>query len=83
MDEETRADLAEYLRLSLIFGLLVIDAWIMWEAVKDRPDMLVWRQKIHDAIAKPWQRYREMRRAEKHTVWEAIQVVEAQKEEQP
>jgi len=82
-DDSDGPDLAEYVRLSLIFALLAIDVFIMWEAVKDRPDMLVLRQKLHDAIARPWHRYRELRKAEKHVVWEAMGVVEGDKEEQP
>lgn len=84
MDEEIdeRADLAEYLRLTLIFGLLVLDAWIMWEAVKDRPDVLVLRQRVREAVTGPWQRYQAQRKAERHVVYEAMEVV-GEKEEQP
>lgn len=76
MDEEPGADLAEYVRLTLIFGLLALDAFIMWQAVKDRPDVLVFRQRVRDAIAGPWNRYRRQRSAERHVVHEAMMVVE-------
>lgn len=82
MEEETGADLAEIVRVSLIFALLAIDAWIMWEAVKDRPDMLVMRQKIRDAIAGPWKRYRDQRSAERHVVHEAMMALDHEKEAQ-
>lgn len=82
MEEETGADLAEFVRLSLIFALLAIDAWIMWEAVKDRPDVLVVRQKVRDAIAGPWHRYRKQRSAERHVVHEAMMALETDKETQ-
>lgn len=83
MEEETGADLAEFVRLSLIFALLAIDAWIMWEAVKDRPDVLVMRHKIRDAIAGPWKRYRDQRSAERHVVHEAMMVVDGSEQEAP
>lgn len=76
-DEGT--DLSEWVRIAIIGALLVIDASIIWIQVKDRPEVLVWRAKVKEAIAGPIRRRKEHRRAESHVVWEAIEVVEGSK----
>lgn len=81
-EEDRAADLAEYLRLGMMLALAAVNLWMMWDAVKERPDVLVMRQRVRDAIAGRWRQYRDMRRAEKHVVFEAMQAV-TEKEEQP
>lgn len=81
---ESGFDVAEMLRVAVIFGLLAVDAWILWDAVKERPEMLVLRARVREMVEAPIRRYREIRRAEKHVVWEAIDVVSSEaKEERP
>jgi hypothetical protein len=74
--DDERADLAEYVRIAIIFGLLVVDLLIVYEQIKDRPEFLIWRAKVTNAVTGPFKRHREQRRAESRVVWEAIQAVE-------
>ena len=73
VDEER---LGEYIRVALMVTLLAVDLLIIYEQVKDRPDVVAWRGRISAAISGRLKRARELRRAERHVVWEAIGVVE-------
>lgn len=78
MDDESpdlADNLAEWVRVALIFGLLAVDLLIIYEQVKDRPDFVIWRDRITKAIVGPFQRRSEQRRAEKHVVFEAMEAL--------
>lgn len=81
MDVDDDRDLSEFLRLAVIFGLLAVDCWILWDAVKERPEMLVLRAKARELVVGPWRKYKETRKAESHVVWEAMEVVSRTEEE--
>jgi hypothetical protein len=72
-------DPTEWIRLALICFGLALNAWVIWDAVKERPEVLVWRQRWHDLLAERREAKAEARRIdleEKKTVFEAIQIVE-------
>ena len=73
VDEER---LGEYIRVALMVTLLAVDLLIIYEQVKDRPDVIAARARLVAAISGRLKRARELRRAERHVVWEAIGVVE-------
>jgi hypothetical protein len=79
--DDERADLAEWVRIAIICSLLAVDLIIVWEQVKDRPDVVIWRARITEAFVGPFRRARERRRAESRVVWEAMQAVEQEKSE--
>lgn len=66
----------EYVRVAVILALLAVDLLIIYDQIKDRPDVVAWRARMAGAVAGPLRRARELRRAEKHVVWEAISVVD-------
>ena len=73
VDEER---LGEYIRVALMVTLLAVDLLIIYEQVKDRPDVIAARARLVAAVSGRLKRARELRRAERHVVWEAIGVVE-------
>jgi len=73
MDDER---LGEYIRVAIMAALLAVDLLIIYEQVKDRPDVMAARARLAAAISGRLKRARELRRAERHVVWEAIGVVE-------
>lgn len=79
-DGDEGPDFSEALRIAVIVALLVVDVSIIWVQIKDRPDVVVWRAKMQEAVMGPIRRRRAQRKAESHVVWEAIEVVEANKD---
>jgi len=75
--------LGEYLRVAIMVALLAVDLLIIYEQVKDRPDVVAARARLAAAISGRLKRARELRRAERHVVWEAIGVVEQEGQVNP
>lgn len=75
MDDE-RADLAEWVRIAIIFGLLAADLAIIYVQVKDRPEFVIWRDRLTNAVVGPMRRRREQRSQEAHVVFEAMEALD-------
>lgn len=74
MDDER---VGEYVRVAIMVALLAVDLLIIYEQIKDRPDVVAWRNRMGTAVSSRVKKARELRRAEKHVVWEAMGVVES------
>jgi hypothetical protein len=79
-EDELERDPTEVLRL-IIMGIgLALNAVIMWDFLKERPEVLVMRQRLKNLwarhITNPEKAAKALRRAEGETVFEAINIVE-------
>jgi hypothetical protein len=78
--EEEEVDATEALRICVMVIGLVINAVIMWDYLKDRPDVMVARQRLRNLwakhVTKPEKEARELRLATGEVVFEAITIVE-------
>ena len=73
-------DVIEGIRVALILVGLAINVYLMWDYVKDRPEVEVTRKRVQGwwerAVAAPLNAESKLRRMENQAVYEAIQVVE-------
>ena len=76
---EEERDPTEALRIAIMAIGLVLNAWIMWDYLKERPEILVLRRRVEmwwaRNVTSPEKRARALRKAEAETVWEAMGVV--------
>ena len=73
-------DVIEGIRVALILVGLAINVYLMWDYVKDRPEVEMTRRRVQGwwerAVAAPLNAESKLRRMENQAVYEAIQVVE-------
>lgn len=73
----------EWVRVAVMLGLLAVDLVIIYEQVKDRPDVMAARARLVAALERRMRKVRDLRRAERQVVWEAMNVVGTEQEAQP
>lgn len=77
---EEERDPTEVIRLAIMAAGLAINAVILWDYIKERPEMLVLRRRLElwwqRNVTLPERAARALRKAEAETVFEAIGVVE-------
>lgn len=77
-EEETEEypDVLEALRIGLVIVALALQAYLMWDYVKDRPEVEVTRRRMAAWWNNVAHQHQRMRKMEHETVFEAIQVVD-------
>ncbi len=77
--ETEETDPTEALRIAIMVVGLVLNAWIMWDYLKERPEVLVMKHRAarwwERNVTSPEKRARALRLAEGETVFEAIGIV--------
>ena len=77
--EEIERDPTEVIRLAIMAVGLAINAVILWDYIKERPEMLVLRRRVEmwwqRNVTNPEQRAKALRKAEAETVFEAMNVL--------
>lgn len=63
------------LRVVMNLASLALSLYVIWDYVRDKPEVLVWKQRIADAVRKPIEARRTIRKAKAEVVFEAMQVV--------
>ena len=80
MDTQEEADPTEAIRIAIMVVGLALNLWIMWDYMKDRPEVMVTRSRVRawwdKNVSGPERRARWLRKAEGETVYEAITIVE-------
>jgi hypothetical protein len=83
-DPTSRAsDVAEVIRVGLVVAALALNAWIMWDYIKEQPEWKVFQRRAtilwRKVITTPQEQAAKLRRMERETVFEAIQVVDEER----
>jgi hypothetical protein len=80
VEETERTDPTEAIRIAVMAVGLALNLWIMWDYLKDRPEMLVLKHRMttwwNRNVTDPERRARALRKAEAETVFEAMGVVQ-------
>ena len=78
--ETEERDPTETIRIALMVVGMALNLWLMWDYMKDRPEMLIARRRVETwwehNISGPEARLRALRKAEAETVFEALTIVE-------
>jgi len=73
-------DPAEAVRIALLVIGLAFNAWVMWDYIRERPEVMIARRRLeqwwHRRVVAPEQRARDLRRMEGETIMEAMTIVE-------
>jgi hypothetical protein len=81
-EEEAPRDLSEAVRVGLVLVALALNIWIMWDYVRDRPEILAARGRIVQwwgkVVVTPQAAAARVRKMERETVFEALQIVDGE-----
>ena len=79
--EDEERDPTEAIRVVIMIIGVALNVVIVWDYLKDRPDVMIARQRLKNLwtkhVTNPEKRARDLRRAEGETVFEAINIVES------
>jgi hypothetical protein len=78
--ETDETDPTEALRIAIMVVGLALNVWVMWDVLKDRPEIMVAKRRVamwwDRHVAGPERRAKAMRKAEAETVFEAMGVLD-------